>query len=121
MKGRYFRLRVFPHNLGLDEDRNPVGVRVFAGLDAVHGEATGETCDTAKHRFERLDKMVRDEVFVYLDGSHPRLTLVGYTCLATDPHDSVVGLHAVDEVLEGVGVDLGIRVDLWLAPMVVRK
>ena len=56
--------------------------------------------------------MVRDEIFVDLNGRDPRLAFVGYTSFAADTHDGIVGMHTVDEVFERVGVDFGISVDL---------
>ncbi len=56
--------------------------------------------------------MVRDEVFINLNGGDPTLTLVGYPSLAANAHNGIVVMHAVDEVSEGVGLDCGIRIDL---------
>jgi hypothetical protein len=47
-----------------------------------------------------------------LDGGDPTLTFVCYPSLTADAHNHVVVMHAVDEVSEGVGVYLGVRVDL---------
>jgi hypothetical protein len=52
------------------------------------------------------------EVFVYLNGSDPRLSLVGYPSFAANTHNHVVRVHAVDEVFQRVGIYLGIGVDL---------
>lgn len=59
--------------------------------------------------------MMRDKVFVDLDHRHPGLTFIGDSSLSTNAHNSIVGMHTVDEVLERVGVDLRIGVDLPLA------
>jgi hypothetical protein len=64
---------------------------------------------------------MRDKVFVNLDHRYPRLTFIGDSSLSTYAHDGIVGMHAVDEVFERVGVDLGIGVDLPLASLAVIR
>jgi len=59
--------------------------------------------------------MMRDEVFVNLNHRYPRLTFIGDSSFSTNAHDGIVRMHTVDEVLERVGVDLRIGVDLPLA------
>ena len=53
-----------------------------------------------------------DEVLEDLDGRDPRLPLVRYPRLSTNTHDHLVVVHAVDEVLEGIGIHFRVGVNL---------
>lgn len=64
-------LAVLADNLGLDDERDPALLRLFAGFDSEHGEASRKTGDTSEDGFEGLGLMMRDEVFKDLDGRDP--------------------------------------------------
>ena len=53
-----------------------------------------------------------DEVLEDLDGRDPRLPLVRYPRLSTNTHDHLIVMHAVNEILERVGVHFRVGVNL---------
>lgn len=55
-------LRVMLYNIGVGEDGDPVALATFGGLDAIHGETSGETGDSTEYRLECLGKMMRHVV-----------------------------------------------------------
>ena len=65
---------------------------------------------------------MRDEVLKHLYSCDPGLSLVGYTGLATNTHDHLVVVHAVDQVLQGVGeyFGIGINLDTFLSVTIPR-
>ncbi|KAI3482907.1 hypothetical protein L1887_54229 [Cichorium endivia] len=96
---------------GLTMMGTPVIVGELARLDAIHGEAAGQTRHTAKDRLERLGLVVRDKVLVHLDHGDPALRLVGDARLATRAHDERIAHHAVGQRLHRLGIDHGVGVD----------
>ncbi len=105
-------MTVLLDDFGLGDEGDPVVIALLPGFEAVHGETTGKTGHTTKDGLEGLGQMMGDEILVDLDPGDPRLPLVGDTGLAADAHDEVVVLHAVDEVLQGIRIDLGVGVNL---------
>lgn len=54
--------RIVLDNVRVRKDRDPIILPAFRCFDAIHAEATGKASYTAKDGFERLSKVVRDEV-----------------------------------------------------------
>lgn len=105
-------LTVLLDDFRFDDERYPVLASRLPRLESEHGKTTWQARDTTKDRFKRFGEMMGNEVLEDLDSRDPRLPLVRYTSFATDTHDHLVVVHAIDKVLQRVGEHLRIGVDL---------
>ena len=105
-------LTILLDDFRLDDQRYPILAGRFPCLQSEHGETSRKTGDTTEDRFEGLRVVMGDEVLEDLDGGDPRLPLVRYPRLSTNTHDHLIVVHAVNEVLERVGVHFRVGVNL---------
>lgn len=103
---------VFLNNFGFRDNWHPVTI-TFTGLETVHTETARQTCYTTKHSFKAFGKMMRNKVFIDLNGSNPGVTLVGNLGFATETHNQVIIDHTVDQQSKRRCIYFGICIHLF--------
>ena len=81
----------------------------------VHTETPRETSDTTENGFEGFRKMMGDVIFENLDHGNPTPALIRNLCFSAETHDIGILDYRGDHIIQGIGEDLCIRINLLSA------